>query len=208
MVELHPKVSDENAVAHFKYKNTGDAPVRITTVRPSCGCTTAAPPADAIAPGASGAIEATFHIGDRMGVQIKTIQVATDPADAGSTSLTLRATVPTVLEMTPNFLFWPAAQPVEPKTIEVKLGGDFPVTKLNVTCTDPDVKAVAEKVPNEKGFRITVTPKPGNRPINATLRVEPDYPKEKPKIYTAYVRIDAHPAAGAPAAAAAAVPPQ
>lgn len=203
VAELHPKVTDATAVAHFKYKNTGDNPVRITLVRPSCGCTTAAPPAEPIAPGASGEIAATFNIGDRSGLQTKTIHVTTDAPNENGTILTLRADVPKLLEMKPSFLFWTRAEPLEPKKIEVTVGGDFPVTKLDLTCTDPDVKAEAKKVPNEKAFEITVTPKPGNRPINASLKIQPDFPKEKPKTYSAYIRIDVHPAAAAATPAAA-----
>lgn len=194
VAELHPEISDETAVAHFKYKNTGDKPVTIKSVRPSCGCTTAAPPTKPIAPGESGEIMATFHIGDRTGAQIKTIQVLTDANDT-STTLTLRATVPRVLVLTPTFLYWPSNQPIEPKTIEVKIGGDFPVTKLALQCTDPSVESKAEVLPNEKAFRVTVTPKPGNRPVNASLRIEPDFPKGKPKTFSVYLRIDAHPSA-------------
>ena len=50
VADLHPSISDQTAVAHFKYKNTGDKPIKITSVKPSCGCTTAAPPNDPIAP--------------------------------------------------------------------------------------------------------------------------------------------------------------
>jgi hypothetical protein len=198
VVDLHPGISDESAVAHFKYKNTGDKPVTIKSVRPSCGCTTAAPPTKPIAPGESGEIVATFHIGDRNGAQTKTIQVLTDANDA-STTLTLHADVPRILVLTPTFLYWPSNQPIEPKTIEAKIGGDFPVTKLSLQCTDPSVESKAELVPNEKAFRITIAPKPGNRPVNASLRIEPDFPKGKPKIFSVYLRIDAHPAATATA---------
>lgn len=198
---LHPTISDETAVGHFKYKNTGDKPVKITAVKPSCGCTTAALPKDVVAPGESGEITATFHIGDRIGMQTKTIHVTTDESTDESTVLTLKADVPKLLEIAPTFLYWSKAQPLTPRTIEAKVGGDFPVTKLVVTSTDPDVKAVAEAVPNEKAFRITVSPKPGNRPINAALKIQPDFPKEAPKVFYANVRIDAHPAAAASPAA-------
>ena len=64
-VDVHPTLSDKTAVAHFKYKNTGDKPVKITSVHPSCGCTTAALAKDVVAPNESGEITATFNIGDR-----------------------------------------------------------------------------------------------------------------------------------------------
>lgn len=203
--DLHPTISDKEAVAHFKYKNTGDKPVKITAVKPSCGCTTAALPKDVVAPGESGEITATFHIGDRMGTQTKTIRVMTDESPDAGTVLTLKADIPKLLEITPTFVYWSKIQPLTPRTIEAKVGGDFPVTKLEVTSTDADVKVVAERVPNEKAFRITVTPKPGNRPINALVRIQPDFPKDPPKLFFANVRIDAHPAdAASPAASPAA----
>lgn len=203
--ELHPNLSDKESVAHFKYKNTGDKPVKITSVKPSCGCTTAAPPQDPIAPGASGEIAATFHIGDRVGMQTKTIHVMTDEADNGNTTLTLKADVPKLLEIAPTFLYWSKKEPsLEPRYMMVKVGEDFPVTKLTVTSTDPEVKAVAEKVPNEKNFRITVTPPKTNRPINAALKIVPDYPKGTPKNFYANVRVDPHPAETAAASPTAA----
>lgn len=203
--DLHPTLSDKEAVAHFKYKNTGDKPVKITAVKPSCGCTTAALPKEVVAPGESGEITATFHLGDRIGKQTKTIHVMTDESAGANTLLTLKADIPKLLEVAPTFLYWSKAQPLTPRTIEAKVGGNFPVTKLEVTSTDPDVKAVAERLPNEKAFRITVTPKPGNRPINALLKIQPDFPKDGSKLFYANLRIDAHPAAApSPAAQAAA----
>ena len=77
-VDLHPGLADKTAVAHFKYKNTGDKPVKITSVHPSCGCTTAALAKEVVGPNESGEITATFNIGDRSGVQTKSITVRTD----------------------------------------------------------------------------------------------------------------------------------
>jgi hypothetical protein len=97
--DLHPTLTDKTAVAHFKYKNTGDKPVKITSVHPSCGCTTAALAKDVVAPNESGEIVATFNIGDRWGVQNKTISVMTDEDQGQTTVLKLTATIPRVLEI-------------------------------------------------------------------------------------------------------------
>src|SRR5439155_23790221 len=93
-------------------------------------------------------------------------------------------------ELAPAFLYWRRGEERAPKTIEVKIG-DFPVTKLDVTSTDPAIKVGSEPVPNEKAFRITVTPETGNRPVNAALKIQPDFPKEAPKTFSANVRVDA-----------------
>ncbi len=206
-VDLHPKISDKEAVARFPYKNTGDKPVKITRVQPSCGCTTAKLEKDLVAPGGSGEIVATFHIGDRVGMQVKSIQVVTDDQPDTATKLTLKADVPKLLDVRPIFIFWPKAKPIEPRTITATVGGDFPVTKLDVTSTDPDIKIDVKPAPNKKAFDIVVTPKTTNRPINARLDIKPDYPKESPKVFYANIRVDPHPANDAGAAPGASASP-
>jgi len=188
--DLHPAVSDKTAVAHFKYKNTGDKPIKITSVHPSCGCTTAALAKDVVEPNESGEITATFNIGDRSGVQNKTITVMTDDTPGQPTILKLTATIQQLLQVAPVFVYWPAGDVLNSKTINVDVGAEFPVKKLTVTSTD---KAIATEVapgPNDKTFRITVTPTESGRPINATLKIEPDFPKETTKSFYVNVRVD------------------
>jgi Protein of unknown function (DUF1573) len=189
-VDLHPSLSDKTAVAHFKYKNTGDKPVKITSVHPSCGCTTAALAKDVVDPNESGEITATFNIGDRSGVQTKSITVRTDDATNEATILKLKATIPQLLQVAPTFIFWSANDKLTPKTITVSIGGDFPVTKLNVTSTDKSITTEVEPEPDAKAFRIVVTPQEAGRPINAALKIEPDFPKDAPKTFYANVRVD------------------
>jgi hypothetical protein len=188
--DLHPSLTDKTAVAHFKYKNTGDKPVKITSVHPSCGCTTAALAKDVVAPNESGEIVATFNIGDRWGVQNKTISVMTDDDQGQPTVLKLTATIPRLLEIQPAFIYWSANDVIKPKTITAKIGGDFPVTKLNVTSTDKSL--TTEVVPDLKAkeFRLIVTPQEAGRPISATLKIEPNFPKDAPKVFYANVRVD------------------
>ena len=188
--DVHPSLSDKTAVAHFKYKNTGDKPVKITSVHPSCGCTTAALAKDVVAPNESGEITATFNIGDRTGVQRKTITVMTDDQSAPNTVLTLNATIPQVLQIAPVFIYWSATDVLNPKTITVTLGPNVPVHTLTVTSTDKSI--ATEVVPDleKKQFRIIVRSTESGRPINAALKIEPDFPKESPKTYYANVRVD------------------
>ncbi|MCQ2076172.1 MAG: DUF1573 domain-containing protein [Bacteroidaceae bacterium] len=50
----------------FKFKNVGNAPLIINYVHPSCGCTGAEYPKDAIAPGESGEIVVTYDGSGKM----------------------------------------------------------------------------------------------------------------------------------------------
>ena len=188
--DLHPSLTDKTAVAHFKYKNTGDKPVTITNVHSSCGCTTAALEKNVVEPNESGEITATFNIGDRSGVQNKTITVQTNDTAEVTTILKLTATIPTLLELQPIFVYWAADEVMKPKTIKAKVGGDFAITKLNITSTDKSITTEVVPDKEKKEFQIVVTPQEAGRPINASLKIEPDFPKDAPKIFYATVRID------------------
>lgn len=188
--DLHPSLTDKTAVAHFKYKNTGDQAVTITDVHPSCGCTTAALAKSVVEPNESGEITATFNIGDRSGVQNKTITVRTNDTAEVTTILKLTATIPTLLDLQPVFIHWEANEELKPKTITAKIGGDFAVTKLNITSTDKSIATEVVPDKEKKEFQIVITPQEAGRPINASLKIEPDFPKDAPKTFYANVRVD------------------
>jgi hypothetical protein len=59
----------------FRFKNTGDKPLIIESVHPSCGCTVADPPKEPIAPGAEGEIKGSFDSNGKEGDQHKTLVV-------------------------------------------------------------------------------------------------------------------------------------
>ena len=59
----------------FRFKNTGDKPLVIEDVRPTCGCTAANPPDKPILPGEEGVINATFDSKSRPGINSKDITV-------------------------------------------------------------------------------------------------------------------------------------
>ena len=59
----------------FRFKNTGDKPLVIERVQPSCGCTVAEQSKEPVAPGAEGQIRATFNSEGRTGINHKTLFV-------------------------------------------------------------------------------------------------------------------------------------
>src|SRR4029079_9057196 len=93
-IELHPAANDKQAIGHFKYQNTGKTPVHFKSVHASCGCTTAQTQKDAVPPGGTGEIRATFNIGDRTGTQVKTVTVETEDPANPKTVLTLKTIIP------------------------------------------------------------------------------------------------------------------
>ena len=138
-VDLHPALGDKQAIAHFKYQNVGTTTVRFRSVKPSCGCTSVQTHIDRVAPGEKGEITAAFHIGDRTGVQVKTVTVKTD----GMPSVTA--------------LLLARGEALKPKTITVRTTKDFPAKSIKVISSNPAFQTKVEKA-REGEFKIEVQP--------------------------------------------------
>jgi hypothetical protein len=186
-LDLNPELNATNAVAVFKYENKGDTPVHIKKVQPQCGCTTAALAKNDVAPGEKGEITATFNIGDRTGVQVKTVTVETDDPKAPQTVLTFKANIAQALELQPTLVFWQANDPAQPKTIIAKAAKGITVKKLDVVSSSGDFTAKVEPGAAAGEFKIQVQPKDTSKPLNATLTIKPD--TTPAKIYYATARV-------------------
>lgn len=76
----------------FTFTNTGKAPLILSNVQPSCGCTTPEWSKEPIMPGAKGVIKASFNSYGRPGTFQKYITVKSN-ASNGDISLTIKGTV-------------------------------------------------------------------------------------------------------------------
>jgi hypothetical protein len=191
-VELHPAKGDKQAIGHFKYENTSKTPVHFKSVHASCGCTIPSQThKDEVPAGAKGEITATFNIGDRTGTQIKTVTVETDEAANQKTVLTLKAIIPTELEISPTFVFWKQGEKAEPKSITVHAGKDFNIKHIKVTSSSPDFQTKVEET-GEGQFKIDVQPNETSRLIASTLTIQPE---NSPKTFYATARITTAPTA-------------
>ena len=186
-LDLKPALGAEKVDAVFKYQNKGTTPVHIKAVRPSCGCTTAALAKNDVAPGEKGEIIATFNIGNRIGVETKTVTVETDDPAAPQTVLKFTATIPQLLELQPTFVYWQANESTQPKTIVAKAAKGTTVKKVDVTSSSGDFTAKVEPGSAAGEFKIQVQPKDTAKPVNATLMIKPD--ATPAKVYTAMARV-------------------
>ena len=67
-----------NAEHAFTFWNEGTAPVRLTNVLPSCGCTSPEWPREALAPGDTARILVTFHSAGYPGPFRRSVSITTD----------------------------------------------------------------------------------------------------------------------------------
>lgn len=68
----------KNVTYEFKFKNTGNAPLVISRVTASCGCTTPEWTKEPVAPGKTGYVKATYNPVGRPGAFNKSITVFTN----------------------------------------------------------------------------------------------------------------------------------
>jgi len=97
-IEFESKVIDygtiekgADGVRVFKFKNTGDAPLIVSKVKSSCGCTVPKKPEGPILPGESGEIQVKYDT-NRVNPIRKTITV-TSNADTPTVALKIKGTV-------------------------------------------------------------------------------------------------------------------
>ena len=195
-LDLHPKPTEETAVGVFKYANKGDKPIHFNSVRTSCGCTVAAMQKNDVAPGEKGEITATFKIGDRTGVQVKSVTVDTDDAKQPVTVLTMKTTIAQFLDLQPAFVLWDGGEAVKAKTITAKAGEGITLKNVEVTSSTPEFTTKVESV-SAGEYRINVQPRDTAHPIFATLTIKADGAAAGAKTYYASARVNA-PAAAPP----------
>ena len=191
-IDLHPAIGDKQAVGHFKYENVGNTPVHFKSVHASCGCTTAQTQKDQVAPGEKGEITATFNIGDRTGLQVKTVTVQTDDPDPAHATavLTLKTTIPQLLEIQPAVVYWQGGEEPKPKTITVKAAKEFPVKSLKVTSSNPVFQTKVEQTGSGE-FKIDVQPAQTAKAAGTTITIQSE---NSPKISYATAIVTAGPA--------------
>src|SRR5213076_1936380 len=188
-VDLQPALGDKQAVAHFKYENVGKTPVHFTSVKASCGCTTAQTQKDEVAPGEKGEITATFNIGGRTGTQVKTVTVQTDDPERSSIVLTLKAVITPLLEFQPTLVYWQNGEEPKPKIITAKANKDAAIKKLDVSSSTPDFTAKVDPGSASNEFRISVQPRDTSKAVYATLTIKPDSPANTGNTFAVAARV-------------------
>ena len=129
---------------YFVFKNEGPAPVNITNIRTSCGCSAAVPDGDkrSFAPGESGKIKVTFDPRGRRGEERKTITIETDAKENPNIELRLRSVVlPRLLTEPSTVYFGEVPIKDQTRTQDFTITARFPGFAVNkVTPRDERVK--------------------------------------------------------------------
>jgi hypothetical protein len=183
--DLRVAPDQEEITAEFRFKNVGDANLKIGNVKSSCGCTVATLEKGEYAPGESGAVRAIFTIGSRLGEQEKVIQVDTNDEKQPKAYLTLHVSIPATLELKPPMISWDRDEPLKPKKVRATILKNAPIKQITATSSDQSLDVqVMKVVGSDKQFDIVVSPPDGEKRIRAVVTITADWPANKPKKYS------------------------
>lgn len=159
-VDLRAKPSDRQMSAVFRFKNTGNFPVTVTTLQPSCGCTTAELTKRTYLPTEAGEIKAVYTLNGVTGEQRKFITVTTDDATAKTVQLNLHINVPELLTCTPRMLLWHMNGNVDEKFVVISAPSKLKITGIEIKSIVPEKEAVVRLAhdSNNGTFQLFIHP--------------------------------------------------
>ncbi len=131
------EITDTTPVQHtFKFKNTSDKVITISSVRATCGCTTPQLNKKTYNPGEDGEIPVTFNPQNRKGPQTKNVIVESDDPNCARMELTLTSNVMPLVFIEPSKIFFNEAMRGQGATQTVTVTGREP--GFDVTAIEGD----------------------------------------------------------------------
>lgn len=160
-VTLKPEPAVTSIVAEFAFVNQGNAPITISQVVATCGCTAVQPDKHTYAPQERGVIKATFTPAGRLGRQEKMITVVTDDSTTPNHRLTLIVELPEPYTLTPRLLTWAVGSMPETKVVRFQKNEalKWPLPRLTVT---PDGFQVELSAPSADGNSVEIAIRPAD----------------------------------------------
>ena len=143
----------------FVIRNAGDAPLEITEVKPSCGCTVAEYDR-LVEPGASGRVELVVETDSFGGGIAKTVTVFTNDTDNPKLSLVVKALIREPVVARPGYarFITVQGQTAEPSVQTVAATDGTAIEVLSVESPYPFVKAAHRRAEgDEGGWRIELS---------------------------------------------------
>jgi hypothetical protein len=142
------KIAPDTVVTHrFPARNTGDAPLTIYNLNPTCGCTSTVVGKKTLAPGESTELEVTFNAAGQSGKTRKTVQVVSDDPAAPVQILKFEAEVLPVVTPNATVIRLEDLVRTDRRKTSVKLtsGTSSPIRVADVTFSDAPWLGVATR---------------------------------------------------------------
>lgn len=164
--------------ADFKFKVTGDKPVKITDIATYCSCLKAKTKGDKLEfqPGEEGIVETAFLLGTFEGEVAKQVVVTTDDPAQPEITLTVKVTIPVVYKVEPESVAWDVGEEPKAKKMKFTIVDDKAIAVTGLVSSRDNMVAEVKEVTKGREYEITLTPKSTAEPMMGVLRVETDAP--------------------------------
>jgi hypothetical protein len=144
--------------AEFDFVNKSKTPVRIKSVRGSCGCVRTETSTSFVEPGGKGRITTTIHTTGREGKQTFRIAVQTDEGPRTGAVLLVKGEIRVALRPQPPTISFGPVEPGSEHTAEIRVEKLEAVNAITITCRGDGI--AAEKIAEDgKGLLVRVTAK-------------------------------------------------
>ena len=167
----------------FTIKNEGQAPLEISAVKPSCGCTIAGEYPRRLEPGQSGEFPFAMNSSKLRGNFSKSITVTSNDPVTSSLRLTLRGEVKQYVEITPQTATFGRITDQEPKTRELTIVNNTDKPLELELKHEPSDKYVYKLDEVEKGKRyslkVTASPPFAEGTLNSSLTIATNIDEQK-----------------------------
>ncbi len=178
--------SDAHSVeGRFPLRNDGDRTLALDHVEAGCGCMAVHLEPDRIAPGASGAIVATFPLGSGGGRIVENMTVRL--SDGAEQALRLVANVPKVFDVDRQVFRWAIGDAAESRRIRVTVVGEARLTRFEPQASAGFALAV-EAVEAGRVYDVVATPLGTAQVQVEQIRIATDHPaatRSTVNLYTA-----------------------
>lgn len=155
----------------YCFTNTGNMPISILGIRPSCGCVTTSLQKFDYAPGEGGEIKVVFDLGmdEFAALQKRTILVTNSEAPQTPTVLRLVVQVPETVRASPELVSWHSGEH-QAKEVVIKSGPNVEPYRLVQTTFNDNFNVEVKPEVEGRKYRLKITPVKTDSPSYAELK--------------------------------------
>lgn len=184
------KSSESPLKTKMTFKNVGNETLKITQVKPGCGCTTAPLDKNVLQPNETATLDVTLDVKNRSGNVTKTIRVVTNEPENDTKLIYLKCDVYKPVQLFPSFLSFNRLYVGEEGTAKMTIKNltDKPMTIKEVKVFPNEVNLNIKKgitIPSKGTYEVIAkyTPTAPGR-MSATVQLVTDSPEPEAKEIT------------------------
>ena len=169
----------------FTVRNSGDSPLKISHIRPACGCTAVNASSPVVNPGKTSEIKVSFDSANFSGSVSKTVAVESNDPSNPVITLTLTGTVSEEISIKPRQLNLGQVRPevASSTVITVENRGIKPLKLTSIKSPMPQMAIKPDKALLKPGesvkISVTVTPRHEDRVLSGYVAITTDNPEKQ-----------------------------